>query len=94
MDVNGIVILVPKQLRAGIFLSSNGRERMVMNGIDAHVPLQLKVGISHSSTGRERMDVPSLGNAAKPAASKSASRPVSRFVSFTFTIKASARSSS
>lgn len=40
------------------------------------------------------LPVRSLGNAAKPAASKSASRPVSRFISFTFTKKALARSSS
>ena len=58
MNANGIVGLVPMQLKVGTSPSSNGREQMDANGIVVHVPLQLKVGNSPSSNGRDRMDVP------------------------------------
>ena len=55
------VELVNLQLKVGISLSSNGRERMVVIGTVKLVRLQLKVGISPSSNARERIDVPGGG---------------------------------
>jgi len=57
MGVNGTVILVPLQLKVGISLPSNGRERMGLNGTVILAWLQLVVGISLPFNGRgERMD--------------------------------------
>ena len=56
MVVTGTVGRVTLQLEVGIFLSSNGRERMNANGTVGRVVLQLIMGISSSSNGREKMD--------------------------------------
>ena len=54
MAVHGTSGRVYMQLKVGISLASNGRERMAARGANGLVDLQLKVGISLAFNGRDR----------------------------------------